>query len=194
MQVRVSKPVTIYIRFRSSIPRVFVLKDENGHVYYWRYLDGKIPRIKFNVPDAGLYTGNANFDIIKTNAIEIPKTFPKLPPANRDRWKPIKMVFNPDLINTTPIRIFTKEGIIEYGPDFENFIKPIQVFLTWHEKGHMFYTDEQDCDLYALVNFLRLGYNQSTAYFALTHVLRRSQENIERFKSLFNNIQKIRKQ
>lgn len=176
------------------MPRLFELRDLAGQVYYFRYLDGKTPRIKFNIPDAGRYTGNVPFEVVKVASIEIPKRFPVLPKPDRDRWKPIKMKYNPKMNTTTPIRIFTDTGVVEYNDRFVSFIQPVQKFLIEHEKGHFFYSDEQNCDLYALVNFLRMGYNQSTAFYSLKNILSRTNENLQRLKAIFSNIQKIRKQ
>jgi hypothetical protein len=162
--------------------------------YYFRYLDGKTPRIKFNIPDAGIYETNVPIEIVKIVPIEIPDHGAVLPPADRDRWKDCKMIYNPEMdkITSTPIRIFTEPGIIEYGPRFKSFIKPIQKFLIFHEWGHLFYSGEEDCDFYALVNFVRAGYNQSTGLYSLSHILKRSPGKITRLKSLLNNIQKIK--
>lgn len=196
MQVEVTKPSTIYVRFPEEVPRLFLLDcvtSEGVDGYYFRYLD-KTPRIKFNVPDPGVYVTNVPVEIVKIVSIEIPEHTPELPPANRDRLKPITEWYNPEMDKetTTPIRIYTEPGIVEYGDRFMNFIEPIKKFLFLHEKGHFFYTEEEDCDFYALVNFVRLGYNQSTAYYALTHILQRSRNNVERIKSILNNIQKVR--
>jgi hypothetical protein len=175
------------------MPKLFLLCDADGNTYYFRYLDGKTPRIKFNIPDTGSYTGNVDYDIVKICSIEIPSTFPKLPPADRDRIKSTTVIYNPDL-QGTPARIYTDSGVIEVGKRFLELIKPVQRFLLWHEKGHLFYSEEENCDMYALVNFLREGYNQSTGYYALSKVLKVSAQNIDRIKANFKNIQKIRKQ
>lgn len=177
------------------MPRLFLLDSITAmEGYYFRYLDGKTPRIKFNVPDPGHYETNVPIEVVKVVSIEVPDKYPELPPANRDRLKPVKKVYNPEMdnITTTPIRIYTEPGIIEYGNRFLSFIKPIQLFLEFHEEGHFFYTQEENCDMYALINFIRKGYNQSTAYYALSHILSRSKGNIERLKTLLNNIQKLR--
>lgn len=176
------------------MPRLFLLNKADGKGYYFRYLDGKTPRIKFNIPDPGEYVTNVPIEVVNIRPIEIPDNYPTLPPAVRDRWKPLTEVYNPDMdkVTTTPIRIYTEPGIIEYGDRFLEYIEPIQVFLKEHEKGHLFYVDEEHCDMYALLNFIRMGYNQSTAYYALSHILQRSPENVQRMKTLFNNIQKLR--
>lgn len=197
MLVNVSKPSTIYVSFPSP-PRTFEVdsvSDSGQDRYYWRFLDGKTPRIKFNIPDSGNYVFNVPVDIVKIVPIEIPSNFPTLPPANRDRWQSTTKVYNPSMDDhtTTPIRIYSKSGIIEYGNRFLSYAKPVQIFLEQHEKGHMFYIEEENCDMYALINFLRMGYNQSTAYAALLYILKRSPQKTERLRALFNNIQKVRK-
>lgn len=189
----VNKPSTIYVQFAENMPRFFLVSNAQED-YYFRYLDGKTPRIKFNIPDPGQYETNVPVNVVKIVPIEIPDHGAVLPPANRDRWKDVTMVYNPDFdkITSTPIRIFTEPGIIEYGDRFKSFIKPIQTFLVLHEKGHFFYSDEDKCDFYALVNFVRMGYNQSTGLYSLSHILHRSPQKVQRLKSLLNNIQKIR--
>jgi hypothetical protein len=178
------------------MPKTFVLSSITANEdYYFRYLDGKTPRIKFNVPDPGTYNSNVPVEVVKVAPIEIPDKMPTLPPANRDRWQECKKVYNPEMdsTTTTPIRIYSNMGIIEYGDRFLSFIKPIQIFLEFHERGHQFYVEEENCDMFALVNFINSGYNQTTAYYALDNILSRSPQKIERLKTLFNNIQKMRK-
>jgi hypothetical protein len=193
MQLKVSNPVTFYIKFNGTIPNAFVVYDEFGKVYFHRYLNGRTPRIKFNMPDTGVFTSNNDFDIVKEVQIELPDRLPTLPPAQRDRWKDVEIVFNPNFTDG-PVRIFSHTGIIETGPSFYALPYPIQVFVMEHEKAHMFYRDEEKCDLFAFVNFMRMGYNRSTAYYALSEVLRRTPANIERIREMFNHIQKTQKE
>lgn len=190
----VDKPSTVYVRFTDRMPYLFLLNNASGEGYYFRYLDGKTPRIKFNVPDPGEYVTNAPIELVKIAPIEIPDKYPTLPPATRDRWQVVSKVYNPDMDKqtATPIRIYSNEGIIEYGDRYLSYIKPIQIFLEQHEIGHLFYVDESSCDMYALINFIRMGYNQSTAYYALSHILSRNPESVKRLKSILNNIQKLR--
>lgn len=196
MQLEINKPSTVYVRFPQELPRLFLIDsvtNEGVDGYYFRYLD-KTPRIKFNIPDSGTYITNVPVEVVKVVSIEIPDHTPELPPPDRDRFKPITEWYNPDMDKqtSTPIRIYTEPGIIEYGNRFRNYIMPIQKFLFLHETGHFFYSGEEECDFYALVNFVRLGYNQSTAYYALTNILKRTPANVERVKTILNNIQKVR--
>lgn len=192
----VTSPVTVFINMPNP-PRRFCLymvsdnSDVENNEYYFRYLGSpNMQFIKFNVPDDGTYFSYTPFTIVKTKAIETPDTYPVLPPAERNREKPVTLSVNPLLKGGTPARIFTTTGAIEVSPDFFAIPMPVRLFLLLHEKAHMFYVTEEYCDLMALVNFLRMGYNRSTAFYALTDYLKRSSQNIDRMKFLLNQIQK----
>lgn len=191
MLLNVSKPGCFYIQFANGNPRYFEIRDEQGRIYYFRHLSN-VPRIKFNVIHTGRYNSNVDFNLVKVDPVEIPSVFPELPPPERDRWKDTEIVFNPNLYDS-PVRIFTQEGIIEAGPDFYGYPPPIKMFLILHEEGHMFYYTEKHCDLWALVNYLRMGYNRSMAFYALTKILSRNPTNTIRIMELFNQIQKTQK-
>lgn len=184
----VSSPSTVKIRFTQMMPKKFVINDANGNVHYFRYLSGSIPRIKFRMPIPGTYSTDTPIEITSIGPIEIPEYVinPSLPPATRNRWKTPVYKFNPEL--GTVARIFTDTGVIEHGPRYKLLMKPMQVFIDEHEKGHMLYDREEDCDLYAIVNFVRMGYNESTAYYALSMVIKRSAQQMDRVKSLFKTI------
>jgi hypothetical protein len=210
----VSKPQTFYIKFKGSLPRKFELYDSNGKLYFERYLDGKTPRIKFNVPNVGNYDSQNSFDVVKVVDIEIPKYTYSLPTFSRNRIKDFTIIDNPKLYNT-PARVFTYEGIIEKGAKFNQYTQPTRVFFLLHEVGHFFYgltsehyeqankmkngkewlaeksnEYEMYCDLFALTHFLQMGYNMSTAMYALNNVLRRNKRNMDRVLFLYNHLTK----
>ena len=188
MQLKTNNPSTVYVDFSTTtLPKYFCLYDSKGRIYYFRFMDGKTPRIKFNLPDPDTYTGNISFHVYKTTDIQLPDSYPALPPAERNRWKEPTFVFNPDLTGT-PARIFTDTGVIEHSPQYYTYPPPVRLFLDLHESGHFLYTTEMYCDLWALVNFLRMGYNRSTAYYTLDKILSRTSENIDRLKFLLTQI------
>lgn len=187
MQIVTNKPETIYVKFNGELPKKFELRERNGKIYFERFLNGQTPRIKFNIPNAGVYTTANNIEIIKRTAIEIPTLDFTLPPFERDRIKNFVIIDNPELHNT-PARVFTHEGVIEKGSQFNKYPKPVRVFFLLHEVGHFYYKTEMYCDLFALVNFLQMGYNMSTAMYALTNVLRRTKENRERILFIYNHL------
>lgn len=192
----VSKPCTVYISFVGETPKLFNLYDSNGDLHYFRYLDGRTPRIKFNLPIPGSYTSDKAFNVVKIVPIEIPDMWPPIPEADRDRYRTMNIVHVPEL-KGTPARIYTDgpfAGRVEVSDEFIGYPKPVRTFLLLHEQGHMFYSKEEDCDLWAIINYLRLGYNRAMAYYSLHFVLRRTPENVYRLKMALNNIQKTQKE
>lgn len=188
----ITEPSTVFIKFTDECPKSFVLTNsDNDNVEYFRFMDGKVPRIKFNIPNAGSYIGNVKFDIVKIVPIEVPiLALPTLPIADRNRYRTPKFVFNPNLTDTVA-RTFSEDGIIEHSPFYESLPRCIQVFIDLHEIGHFFYLNENDADLYAFVCFVRKGYNVSTAYYAMDRVLKKSKQNIERLRDMYNNISNV---
>ncbi len=64
MQVRINKPETLFIKFNGELPKKFELREGNNSIYFERFLDGKTPRIKFNIPNVGTYYTTNNIEII----------------------------------------------------------------------------------------------------------------------------------
>lgn len=186
--INVTIPATIYVRLESPVSR-FDLYNSKGRLEYFRYLGQNITRFKFNVPKPGQYTSNVPVEVIKTTPIEIDKRVLDivLPPAERDRLKNTTIEYNPNL-EGTPAANYTDDGIVEVSEEFIYFPAPIKLFILIHEQGHYFYRTEKYCDLYAYVNFLRMGHNRSMAYYALDRVLSRTPENISRLDYMLSTI------
>jgi len=220
MQVNNFQPGTYYIKFTGAeLPRTFKLYHNKYGLYYFRVLQGKAPRIKFNLVHPGQYTANAPFEVVKVNEIEVPENLPLLPDYERDEVKDFVIQDNFDFTGS-PARVFVKEGRVETSRNFYNLPKPVRVFILLHEVGHFFYginqadikkaesmndrdareyltkrrnESEAKCDLFALIQYLRMGYNRSMAFYSLSRVLKESQANIERLKKLIGNIQVTQK-
>lgn len=190
MILNVSKPSTIYIKFNRN-PRKFYVTDVNDgdRLYFERFLDGKTDRIKFNIPNIGTYDIKTPCTILKIKDIDLPNFYVDLPPFERSRVKDISIVDNPELTGT-PARIFTLDGIIEKGKKLYDYPKPMRVFFLLHEIAHLYYKTEKYCDLFALVHFLQMGYNMSTAMYCLTNVLRRNDQNLERVLYIYNHLKR----
>lgn len=167
---------------------MFVVRDSAGNVFYFRHIAYPVPRIKFNLNLHDVYFTDTPIDVYAIVPIEIPyfARNPRLPAPQRDRIKDVYYRYNPNL--GTVARITTETGLIEHGPRYKSLIKPMQVFIDEHEKAHMFYLDEDLCDALALVNFIRMGYNISTAYYTLSKVLMKSPQQMERVKEMYRNI------
>jgi len=214
--MQVNKPGTFYIKFTGpEMPRVFKLFHDKHGLYYFRVLQGKAPRIKFNLVHPGNYTSNVPFEVVKQTEIEIPSNLPAFPEYERSELKDFVIQDNFDFTGS-PARVFVKEGRVEKSRSFYNLPKPVRVFILLHEVGHFFYginkadlakaekmndrqareyltqrrnESETKCDLFALVTYLRMGYNRSMAFYSLSRVLKESQANVDRLKKLVNNIQ-----
>ena len=124
---------TIWVSFLHN-PDVFeVYRD--GRLYFFRILDGKYSTIKFNVCHPGNYTTNTPLTNIQILPLSIHPLKYKLPPHEREKIKPYKVVRNYELTNT-PARNFVEKGIIETGAAFEKLPQPLQRFIILHEEGH----------------------------------------------------------
>ena len=187
MQLEISRPVTVFIKFTGEKPLCFKLSGEKYGLYYFRHLWPGTPRIKFNIVDPDTYTANVPFEVTNTSAIETPQNYPELPPAQRSRFKDVTFEYDPNLTGT-PAQIYTQSGVIVHGPSYMALPRPIRLFIDLHEQGHLFYVTEEYCDLWALVSYLRMGYNRSMAYYTLYHILGYSAANINRLKFLLTQI------
>lgn len=186
-QIKIDSPSTLFVQFVGALPKYFCLCDAKNQPYYFRWMDGRTPRIKFNMPDSGVYTPNHEITVYKQTPIQTPDRYPTLPPCERNRWKESNFSVNPNL-KGTPAQIFTEIGEIVVSPQFFTYPPPVRFFLLLHEEGHYLYKTEEYCDLYALVQFLRRGYNESTAYYTLDKILSRTPANLDRLKYLFTQI------
>lgn len=189
--LKVNSPCTVYIQFDGTLPNFFSITDvENKRMYFFRHLNGRTPRIKFNVPDPGEYTFNVPVKILKITGIEIPSSLPTLPSAERNRYRGEPQIYVDSDLNDMA-RMYSADNVIVLGKRWLELPSyPIQLFILLHEKWHLFYRTEDFCDMGALIDFLRMGYNRSTAFYALDHFLTDTSVNRHRVKQLFNNIQK----
>ena len=187
----VNSPKTFFIKFVNP-PTYFELFDINeGKPYYFRFLDGKTPRIKFNITHPGEYIADVPFEIVKTTDIRTPYGLPELPPPDRNRIQDTEVIFEPGLNDIA--FTFSKEGKIVVSDYFLSLPKQIQGYLLYHERAHQLYMNEKDCDLYALVCCLRKGYNRSMCFYALNEILSDNPENNDRIRVIFSEIQKTNK-
>lgn len=187
--IHITSPSTVYISFPEEMPKLFVVTGSSGIVEYFRYLDGKTPRMKFNLPESDNYTTNVPVSVVKIVPVEIPP-LPSLPPPERDRYRGEPRIVYEPTWTISPASNFTEENLIVHGPGWKKLIPPIRLFIDLHEVGHFFYKTEEYCDLYAFVNFMRMGFNRSTAYYALDKVLKRSPQAMNRIKTIFQTIAK----
>ena len=162
----------------------------NNQLWILRHLDGDTPSIKFNtIAENGDYESNIDFRVLKSEPLQNKDNSIELYKYERNREKPIKIVYNEKLTGT-PARIFSNmnPAIIEVSPSFYKYPPQVRMFILLHEYGHLFYETEHKTDLYALKEYLKLGLNASQAFFALAKVLHPSPKSQERIKRLFNEL------
>lgn len=182
-----SSPSTLLIKFFEPTD-YFELRDSRGRLYYYRYLPNNTNEIKINLPDKGLYYFNNDCQI-EDKPLEIVEGIynVKLPKRERDRDKELTIRHDSNLTNS-PAIIYTDIGLIVTGTKFLELPVPMRIFVLLHEKGHFRYKTEKYCDLYAFVEFVKMGYNPSTAIYCLTDILKQKPEKDERINSLFRTM------
>src|SRR5882757_11215038 len=131
--ITIKEPSTVYVSFPETMPKLFVLTSQNGIPEYFRYTDGKTPRIKFNVPIEGAYTTNVPIDVVKMESIEIPTNLPVLPDPQRDRLKGDPTIVYDETWTGSPASNFTQDGLIIHGPAWKSLIPPMRLFIDLHE-------------------------------------------------------------
>lgn len=162
-----------------------------GSIWIDRDLKHDANKISFNIVRDGIYTTPNNINITEIKPLIVSSSI-KLYEPERNRERPFKIVYNSSLgEHATPARIYTNmlPAKIEIGKRF--FLYPIQVrmFILLHELGHLYYKDEHKCDLFALKNFIELGYNISQGFYALSKVLHPNETNKQRILKLFKEIE-----
>ena len=174
------------------------LNDHNGRfllhlgdkIWIDRDIKPEVKEISFNIVKNGDYTAPIEFEILKIEPIKTINTIQLFDPE-RNRQRPFKIVYNPRLgESATPARIFTNlyPAKIEVGKRFYQYPPQVRMFILLHELGHLYYTTEHKCDLFALKNFIEMGFNISQAFYALSKVLHPNETNKERINQLFNEI------
>lgn len=176
-------------------PVQMVSATVNGQLYHIRDA-AKEPNtkqfetIKINAVPSGDYVFYPKPDKVEVKPIEKKKINTNiLPQKERSRFKKYTIITN-EYLSGTPARNYTQIGEIQVSPSFHKLPLQIQKFILLHEIGHFFYETEWKCDLFALVHFINLGYNESNAFFALKNILSHSEENLKRIDILYNNILK----
>lgn len=187
MKFKTDNKITIRIMFGANPNAIRIIR--NGKVYFIRHLGGKYSEVKVNITHPGNYTVQAfkgTITALKKGALEI-APFPDVPPKERDLEKPYRIVTNKSLTGT-PARIFPHSGIIEVSTSWHKMIAPIRLFILLHEVGHFFYKTEWKCDQFAAHHFLKMGYNPSTAFYAISKILHKSPGNDTRVLTLLKNL------
>jgi hypothetical protein len=168
---------------------VFSLLDSTGAIYHIREMPHGTRKLSVNIVKPDNYISNCDYFITKKEALKSGGDDIDFADVERFRLRPIKVVHNPYL-QGTPARIFTMRNpaIIEVGDKFFTYPKQVRLFILLHEFGHLFYKTEWKVDRFALWAFLKMGYNKSQAFYALSKTLSDSEQSTDRIKRLFNSL------
>ncbi len=179
---------TVSIFFNAGqIPGILKVYDSKGRLYFFRDINGQ-QRLKFNIAKADNFTLNCDVDTVEVLPLSIHLLNVSLPAPDRNDYKKYSIVYNPELTGT-PARNFFRKGLIEVGTQFKKQPYPIRVFILLHEIAHFYYSSEENCDIWAAQEFIKRGYNNSTAFYALKNVLQfKSERNKARLVNLFKNL------
>lgn len=188
--IKNNNPSTYTINFFEPKNRIDIVNSSTGKTYFYRELPHGVKSIKINIPHKGIFSFDGNA-VIKQGPLRITNKVNniKLPPPERQRRKPYKIIYDPK-VTSSPAIIYTELGLIVTGPRFKQLTQPMKEFILLHEIGHFDYETEKYCDLYAAKEFIRMGGNPSTAIYCLTDVLRNKPQNDERIKYVYNNFLK----
>jgi hypothetical protein len=185
MKFDISNPSTCLIQVPKNSP--LLVLNQRGQI--WHQQTTFRPVVSVKIPFSGTYSTNGKIIEIKEGIkkpaiISLPKKTRNFDDSN------FKIIHNPNL-KGTPARIFFEKGICEVSTNFQKLPIQWQEFILLHEKGHFKYEEETSADTFALNEFLQKGYNASQAFFALRDVLRKSEENLNRQKEIYKQIETL---
>lgn len=188
MQIKVTRPVSLF--FYAESPCDFIVYT-NGKMYLEKHEQG---RVKINLPISGKYEVKTRAQFLEQKPIEKTVFWYDLPKPDRDVPFNIKKFFlenNQD----SPARNYKSKGIITVNKKFMSLPIEQRMYILLHEAAHHYYSEEILCDLWALNEFLEMGFNGSQAFLALFGVLNcdaanpeRKARNEKRIKEIYNEL------
>ena len=166
--------------------------SRNGILYHEREFKQPVNNFTFNAVKSGEYTFTQPVQKSETAPIKKLSTAGIILP-NKERFYKANFYIVKNNNYEGKARMYKETGEIQTGRLFEQYNEQIKEFILLHEIGHFYYSTEWKCDLYALMQFLKKGYNQSQAYIALEKVLNHTPENLQRIQLIKNQLIKIDK-
>jgi len=184
-KINIKEPSTILLKRKGA--KIAQIYDRSGRRIYRRFLHPRADNFSVNLPRTGEYFLPDDIEIRDRLHLVPCRVNFKLPEPERNKYKPFKIEFKADL-EGTPARIFTDSGLIEIGPQYQSYDPPTKLFILLHELGHYYYQTEWKTDTFALYWYIKLGYNKSQAFYALTRVLKVNPLNFHRITNIFKKI------
>lgn len=186
--LNIEKPCTVVVTFSNSGNSDVWKVSTRDKVFHFRELPTGSKEAKISFPFSGYFWSNKEIESIKILPLETFNIFDRLPTPERAYSPDSIYIEKAEGLVNTPARTWAKDGYIQTGEQFDSLPSQMAFFILLHELGHQKYSTEWKTDLFALAHFLKLGYNESQAFYALTKVLNRKPDNVERMKKLYNII------
>jgi hypothetical protein len=185
MKFTIKTPICLY--FENPYPEALVITTAKGYGYFYRKTN-EVDVIKVNIPHPDHYISNIPY-FDESKIIDFTDTAKKIILPEPERERMVNDFYHnfKDDIGHTPARIYAKKGAIQLNKkNFYEIPCQSQIFIYFHELGHIYYKTEWKCDLFAYKLFLLENLNPSQAVLALTRFLRSDEESLERIKSIYN--------
>jgi hypothetical protein len=151
---------------------VLIFEQKRNRPFYFHRGNDK-GAFYFNLPKGNYYTENK----IKPLSIPVPVALPQLPPPEKNKLLPKKVQVN-FLENPNKASILVDKHKIYVDPKIMKLPIPAIFFVLFHEIGHYYYIDEKKCDLFAVREMLKRGFNPSQCGIAIDQAL--SNKSIDR--------------
>ena len=189
--ITIKRPCQLILIFENPI-KGFTIKNARGSVVYSRYLNIRKKMWKVNINTIGLYRILSEHPPVSYAIRNIPYFSPiPMKPFDWNHKKKLKIIRS-DFSNS-PASIIPKKGVMIINPKMDNYPVYAKQFITAHERGHQYYKQEEDCDLFAINFCMKHGGNLSQCIQTLNEVLKRSPQKKERIKSMIQNYKNIEK-
>lgn len=144
---------------------VFIYEKKRNKLFYYHH-GNKKGRFFFNLPKGEYFTNNNIEKLIEPVTVELPI----LPPAEKSKTLPskVKVQF---LENPNKASILVDKHKVFVDPKILKLSLPSIIFVLFHEIGHYYYKTEEYCDLFAVREMLKRGFNPSQCGIAIDEAL-----------------------
>lgn len=169
--------------FRTTLP--FTILDRYNNIFYTDEFTDHIQNGKvlyFNLPK-GKYFYNGSFIKLDKPVEQKEIILPK-PDRQYDTGVLFKIIYGH---NPNKCSIFHDKKIILFDNSFLRAPVFILYDIYFHELGHLYYTDEENADLFATKALLELGFNKTQ--IGLSPIMSLSEKNNFRKKLKINSLQ-----
>lgn len=159
--------------------------DERKTLFYFHTLNPEQKTVHFNLPRGIYYTTNS----VKQTTVRKYK-LPELPKRERNFKQPkkITVVYKE---NPNKASIFIEKHLIILDPSIKTLSRPQLVYILNHERGHYYYSTEHYCDLYAMREMLKKGFNPSQIAASLHGALSNAPGALERKNFIVGHCENI---